>query len=58
MLKNMIGGGLYGIDSPNGIDKFKMSFGGEIVEYYNITVLHSTKARIFYGLKNVMKRIK
>lgn len=51
-------GGLSGIDSPNGIDKFKMSFGGEIVEYYNITVLHSTKARIFYGLKNVMKRIK
>ncbi len=40
-------GGISSSTEPNGIDKFKMSFGGELVKYYNITCANSFKQKLF-----------
>lgn len=47
-------GGISSFLEPNGIDKFKLSFGGEPTDYYNITIRHSLKARL--ALKTVTLR--
>ncbi len=39
-------GGVMSLEEPNGIDKFKMSFGGEPVEYYNIGINNTLKAKM------------
>lgn len=39
-------GGINSFDAPNGIDRFKMSFGGERVTYYNISGWCSVKGKI------------
>ena len=39
-------GGISSSSEPNGIDKFKMSFGGELVKYYNIKYNASIKQRL------------
>ena len=31
-------GGIHSVENPNGIDKFKMEFGGELISYYNYTI--------------------
>ena len=40
-------GGLSSVETPNGIDKFKMSFGGETVAYYNMIYTKSLKKKLF-----------
>ena len=39
-------GGISSSCEPNGIDKFKMSFGGELAKYYNIKYVRSFKQRL------------
>lgn len=43
-------GGISSYHNPNGIDKFKMSFGGEYREYFNLLAFCSWKAKIQYYL--------
>lgn len=43
-------GGIVSYEEPNGIDKFKIAFGGTPVEYYNIRILKSLKAKALYKL--------
>jgi hypothetical protein len=45
-------GGISSSSEPNGIDKFKMSFGGHPVRYYNITWGHSVKQKLFNKIEN------
>lgn len=40
-------GGISSLNEPNGIDRFKMSFGGTPIQYYDETVLMSLKYRVF-----------
>lgn len=40
-------GGIWSVDNPNGIDRFKMEFGGEPEIYVNYTIARSLKG-IFY----------
>ena len=44
-------GGLSSAEEPNGIDKFKLSFGGEMIFYYNVIFTRSLKKRIFDKIK-------
>lgn len=39
-------GGVHSFDEPNGIDKFKIAFGGDKIEYYNITYRCSAKSQL------------
>lgn len=43
-------GGVSSFDNMNGIDTFKMAFGGEAVTYYNIHIACSMKQRIRKGI--------
>jgi len=43
-------GGISNKDKPNGIDKFKMSFGGEVIQLKNCIVANSIKGRIYIKL--------
>lgn len=52
----MIGGGVVSFDQPNGIDKFKMSFGGSQAIYYNIMEENSLWAKLIHGLLRLKKR--
>lgn len=49
-------GGIHSFDEPNGIDKFKMSFGGEKVEYYNVSYGNSFFGKLFIKFKNILKK--
>lgn len=40
-------GGISSSNEPNGIDKFKMSFGGKLVKYYNISIANTFKQKLF-----------
>ncbi len=45
-------GGIFSYENPNGIDKFKINFGGEPISYYNITCGHTLIGKIgALGLK-------
>lgn len=44
-------GGVSSFEKPNGIDKFKISFNGEKVIYYNLTDIISLKAKILKKIK-------
>lgn len=50
-------GGLVSFENPNGIDQFKMKFGIEPREYYNITCICSFRAKVYYGIKNAWNLI-
>lgn len=43
-------GGISSKDNPNGIDKFKMSFGGDIIQLKNCIVANSTKGNLYVKL--------
>lgn len=43
-------GGISSPDEPNGIDKFKMEFGGEVVFFYNYIVGYSLLGRLYCAL--------
>lgn len=45
-------GGISSVDNPNGIDRFKLSFGGKPVTYYNITVPISLKYSLYNKISN------
>ncbi len=49
-------GGIANPEQPNGIDKFKMSFSGEIKSYYNINLNISLKAKLIDVLLKLLKR--
>lgn len=55
-LKKYDWGGVANPNQPNGIDKFKISFGGEIISYYNFNLSISMKAKIFDALLKLLKR--
>jgi hypothetical protein len=40
-------GGIHSVEEPNGIDKFKMLFGGTRTEYYNEKISCSFKAKLY-----------
>ena len=48
-------GGVASFANPNGIDKFKMGFGGTPVEYYNITYNFSRKAKILDLIRKMIR---
>ena len=65
----MIGGGYSSITSPGGIDCFKKSFGGEIIDYWNcyatvsfrgetIELLRENKNYIRHAIKKCGGKIK
>lgn len=43
-------GGINDVESPNGIAKFKMGFGGDVRTYYNYTVARSLLGRLYVYL--------
>ena len=49
-------GGISSFEDPNGIDQFKMSFGGKHITYYDETVIVSLKYKMLYKIKNLLKR--
>ena len=49
-------GGISSFENPNGIDQFKMAFGGESVEYYNIKILKTFKGKLYNFVKKVLHR--
>ncbi len=49
-------GGISNPKQPNGIDKFKMSFGGEPIDYYNCTINLSLKAKIASLYQRVFRK--
>lgn len=49
-------GGVFSFDEPNGIDKFKLSFGGGQCEYYNVTVVRTLKAKFAFAIKRLLKK--
>ena len=49
-------GGIASYESPNGIDKFKMSFGGEYRKYYNLFCNCSFTARAYAKIRKLLKR--
>ena len=46
----MSGVGISSKDQPNGIDKFKMSFGGEVVQLKNCIFANSIKGKFYVKL--------
>lgn len=50
-------GGIASYENPNGIDKFKMAFGGEYRKYYNISCTCSIRARLYGIVRNMKRRI-
>ena len=48
-------GGIHSYSDPNGIDKFKISFGGSQYEYYNVTVARTFKAKMMFAIKKLLK---
>ena len=49
-------GGIASYESPNGIDKFKMSFGGEYRKYYNLFCNCSFQARAYAKIRDLLKK--
>lgn len=47
-------GGITSFEEPNGIDKYKMKFGVEFREYYNITCRCSLRSKIVYHIKHLL----
>lgn len=55
-LKEYNWGGIASYESSNGIDKFKMSFGGEYRKYYNLFCNCSFTARVYAKIRKLLKR--
>lgn len=49
-------GGISSYENPNGIDKFKMSFGGQYKKYYNLYSDCSLAARTYSEIRKILKR--
>ncbi len=49
-------GGITSVSEPNGIDRFKMSFGAEPVVYYNISCPLSVKYRLYDKAWSILHR--
>lgn len=47
-------GGIVSYDDPNGIDKFKMSFGGECRKYFNISCVCSLRAKLYRRFRRMV----
>lgn len=46
-------GGVFAFDSEDGIDKFKMTFGGKPIDYYNATIPTSFAGKILLKIKKM-----
>lgn len=55
-VKSLDWGNISSSESPNGIDLFKMSFGGKVAERYNVFYGNTLKGKILVGLKKRFKR--
>ena len=51
-IENYDWGGISSLDNPNGIDKFKMAFGGSPIFYYNVMITCSLRLKIWKKLKH------
>ena len=49
-------GGISSFEEPNGIDKFKMAFGGESVEYYNIKYVKTFKGKCYNIIRKILHK--
>ncbi len=49
-------GGISSFNNPNGIDKFKISFGGKRVEYYNMIYGRTFKGKLCVLLRNIVRK--
>lgn len=49
-------GGIASFEQPNGIDKFKMSFGGSPIQYYNCTIEKSLRAKLYALYRKILKK--
>ena len=49
-------GGISAKDAPNGIDQFKVSFGGDIKKYYNKIIGVSLKGKAIVAIKNIRNK--
>lgn len=47
-------GGITSFEEPNSIDKYKMKFGVEFREYYNLTCICSFRAKVYYLLRSLL----
>lgn len=47
-------GGITSFENPNGIDKYKMKFGVEFREYYNITCRCTFRSKVIYHIKHLL----
>lgn len=50
-------GGISDFENPNGIDEFKLKFGGEKITYYNILAGNTLLGKLAVAAMNGMKRI-
>ena len=51
-------GGITSYDTPNGIDRFKIAFGGRCKEYYNILCYQTLRSQVGHALLNIIKKIR
>ena len=49
-------GGIASYEKPNGIDKFKMSFGGQYKKYYNLFCNCSIAAKAYAEIRAILKK--
>ena len=49
-------GGISSFESPNGIDQFKMAFGGEYRKYYNLICDCSLLAKLYSSFRTMIKK--
>lgn len=49
-------GGISSYDNPNGIDKFKLSFGGSHIEYNNIVFFKTLKSKVLFQSLRLLKK--
>lgn len=49
-------GGVASPTEPNGIDKFKMSFGGSPITYYNVLEVQSLRAKLLRACRSLRKK--
>ncbi len=50
-------GGISDFENPNGIDEFKLKFGGEKITYYNVFVGNTLLGKLAVTAMKVMKRV-
>ncbi len=55
-IENYDWGGVSSFSEPNGIDKFKISFGGKPCTYYNVLCLRTFRAKVLFAIKKFLRK--